>query len=286
MAGSRHPSCALCAGTAIAALVTACVPALAAEAPKRVVSMNLCTDEMAMLIAGPGQLYSVSYLASDPGSSVLADQAGAYLVNHGLAEEIFLMQPDLVIAGTYTTRTTVALLRRLGFRVEEFAPENSFDDVRANLKRMGDILGRQQRAGELVAELDAGLAGLEANKPPDKTVALYYANSYTSGSGTLADAIVKAAGLTNIGDTLGLTGTAKLSLELLLLANPDIIVNGDSHYPKPALAQENFVHPAYQALSGEKVAIPGKYTICGAPFMLEAARILQDAARKPEGAAP
>lgn len=286
MPGTRHLSCTLFAGTAIAALAAACAPARAADAPKRVVSMNLCTDEMAMLIAGPGQLYSVSYLASDPGSSVLADQAGAYVVNHGLAEEIFLMQPDLVIAGTYTTRTTVALLRRLGFRVEEFAPENSFDEVRVNLTRMGDILGRRQRAGELVAELDAGLARLAADKPPRKTVALYYANSYTSGSGTLADAIVKASGLTIIGDTLGLAGTTKLPLEQLLLANPDIVVDGDSRYAAPALAQENFVHPAYQALSGEKIAIPGKYTICGAPFTLEAARILQDAARKPEGAAP
>lgn len=271
-------------GTAFTILATSCVSALADGPPKRVVSMNLCTDEMAMLIAAPGQLYSVSYLASDQTSSAMADQAGGYVVNHGQAEEIFLMQPDLVIAGTYTTRTTVALLRRLGFHVEEFAPENSFDDVRANLVRMGDILSRQQRAGELVAELDAGLARLAAGKPPGKTVALYYANSYTSGSGTLADAIVKASSLINLGDTLGLTGMTKLPLELLLLANPAIVVDGDSRYAAPALAQENFIHPAYQSLSGDKIAIPGKYTICGAPFTLEAARILQEAARKPAGA--
>ncbi|TIO05975.1 ABC transporter substrate-binding protein [Mesorhizobium sp.] len=275
------------AGTALATLVMpCCAPALATEPPKRVVSMNLCTDQMAMLIAGPGQLYSVSYLAGDQSSSVLASQASGYVVNHGLAEEIFLMQPDLVIAGTYTTRTTVALLRRLGFRVEEFAPESSFDDVRANLRRMGDILQRQRRAAELVAELDAGLAKLAANAVPGKTVALYYANSYTSGSGTLADAIVKASGLTNIDDTLGLAGTVRLPLELLLVANPDLIVADDSRDEAPALAQENFVHPAYKALSGQKIAVPGKYTICGAPFTLEAARMLQDAARKSDGATP
>lgn len=284
MATASHSIRLMIAGAALAALAMACVSTHAAEPPKRVVSMNLCTDQLAMLMAGPGQLYSVSYLASDQGSSALADQAGAYVVNHGLAEEIFLMQPDLVIAGTYTTRTTVALLRRLGFRVEEFAPENSFDDIRASLTRMGEILGRQQRAAELVAELDAGLALLAATRTPDKTVALYYANSYTSGSGTLVDAIVKASGLTNIGDKLGLTGTTKLPLELLLLANPDIVVDGDSHYAKPALAQENFVHPAYQALSGQKLAVPSKYTICGAPFTLEAVRLLEDAEHAPADA--
>jgi iron complex transport system substrate-binding protein len=265
----------------IAILMFSACGAASAPQPKRVVSMNLCTDQIAMLIADEGQLHSVSYLASEP-ASVLAEQAGKYAVNHGLAEEIFLMQPDLVIAGTFSTRTTVDLLRRLGFRVEEFAPENSFDDVRANLKRMGAILGREQRAAELVAELDRGLAGLAANAVPQKSVALYYANSYTSGSSTLADAIVKASGLRNIGDALGFAGTARLPLELLLLADPDLIVAGDSPYEAPALAQENFVHPAYKAVArgDHTVTVPPKYTICGAPFTLEAVRILQDAARK------
>ncbi len=37
--------------------------------PERVVSVNLCTDQLAMLLAAPGQLISVSHLASDPLSS-------------------------------------------------------------------------------------------------------------------------------------------------------------------------------------------------------------------------
>jgi iron complex transport system substrate-binding protein len=258
----------------------------AVETPKHVVSMNVCTDQMAMLIASPDQLYSVSHLASDPNSSVLVDQASKFVINHGLAEEIFLMQPDLVIAGTYTTRTTVDLLRRLGFKVEEFAPENSFEEVRANLKRMGEILGREQRAAELIVELDRGLAELAGNPVPQRTVAPYYANSHTSGAGTLVDAIVKASGLTNIGDRLGFSGTVKLPLELLLLANPDLIAAGDGRHDAPALAQENFVHPAYKAVArgGREIVVPPRYTICGAPFTLEAARTLQDAARNlPEG---
>lgn len=259
--------------------------AMAAEAPRRVVSMNVCTDQMAMLVAAPGQLHSVSYLARDPATSVLAGQAAGYAVNHGLAEEIFLMHPDLVIAGTYTTRATVGLLRRLGIRVEEFAPESSIDDIRANLKRMGDILGRPQRAAELIGELDRGLAALDAQKPPRRTVALYYANSYTSGTGTLVDAVVKAAGLANIADELGLAGTVELPLELLVLAAPDLVAGDEGRYATPALAQENFVHPAYEALRAKArhVAVPSQYTICGGPFTLQAARILQDAARAPAG---
>ncbi len=36
------------------------------QAPRRVVSMNLCTDQLAILDARPGQLHSVSYLAKRP----------------------------------------------------------------------------------------------------------------------------------------------------------------------------------------------------------------------------
>jgi len=263
------------AGAALAALACG-----AHAAPKRVVSMNVCTDQMAMMIAADGQLHSVSYLAADPGTSVLAGEAGRYVVNHGLAEEIFLMQPDLVIAGTFSTRATVELLKRLGFRVEEFAPEATLDDVRANLTRMGEILGRRQRAAELVAELDAGLNAAGERQVPRRRVAIYSANSFTSGPGSLIDAIIAAAGLENIAGELGIVGSTQLPLEALVLSRPDLVIVGDRGYERPALAQQNFVHPAFRAIATpqKQVPLPGRLTICGGPFNLEAIRILQDAA--------
>ena len=49
--------------------------ATANEAPERVVSMNLCTDQLAMLLAGPGQLASVTYIATHPRASAMAEEA-------------------------------------------------------------------------------------------------------------------------------------------------------------------------------------------------------------------
>lgn len=271
---------------ALAGVVSGTIAPAIAEPPRRVVSMNVCTDQLAMLVAGEGQLHSVSYLASDPDTSVLSERAKGLAVNHGLAEEVFLMQPDLVLAGTYTTRSTVALLRRLGIRVEEFAPDSSIAEIRANLVRMGEVLERRERAAELVAELDNGVAELAARPASGKTVATYYANSYTSGAGTLVDDIVELSGLVNVGDRLGLTGTARLPLEMLVLAQPDLIAGGGERYEAPALAQENFVHPAYRAITamGKPIPVPARYTICGAPFTLEAARLLRNAAEDKDAA--
>ena len=268
----------------LVALALACLafplPAAAEEPPRRVVSMNVCTDQLAMMIAGEGQLHSVTFLASEPGTSVLAEEAAGYLPNQGQAEEIFLMQPDLVVAGTYTALHAVTMLRRLGFRVEQFAPDDSFDSIRANITRMGALLGREERARELVQELDQGLATLKRRDGPPLSVAIYSSNSYTSGKGSLSHAAIEAAGLTNVADALGIEGVARLPLEELVMAQPDLIIVGEKNYDTPALAQENFVHPAFRALtrSGRLVTIPERYWICGAPFTLEAVRLLNEAA--------
>ncbi len=259
------------------------VPALADEPPRRVVSMNVCTDQLAMLIAGEGQLHSVSALASDPRTSAMAGEARAFPANHALAEEIFLMQPDLVLAGTFSARATVGLLRRLGFRVEEFAPAGSFTDIRDHIARIGQLLHRQERAAELVSQLDEGLARLKAGPHSGRSIALYEPNSYTAGGGTLANEIFRAAGLVNIAEGLGITGSTRLPLEQLVMAKPDLIGRSSSDYGAPALAQENLVHPAFRALSGQEVIdLPVAKMICGAPFTLDAAFLLQDAAAKQE----
>jgi len=244
--------------------------------PSRVVSMNLCTDQLAMLIARPGQLHSVSYLASDADASVMADRAAEYTVNHGRAEEIFLMQPDLVIAGTFTTRATVRMLKKLGFRVEEFAPASSFSDIRANLRRMGQLLGQEQQAEQQIAAFDAALQR-HAHDPKERPLAaLYYANSYTSGSNTLADEVLAAAGVDNLGHQLGYRGTTKLPLEVLVMNTPDIVIGGRRYGDGYGHAYDNLVHPALEAIpsAGTSVSVPDKYWICGTPFTAEAVRIL------------
>ncbi|AHB48215.1 ABC transporter substrate-binding protein [Hyphomicrobium nitrativorans NL23] len=274
---------AIAALISAAALVVASLPLHAEAPPRRVVSMNLCTDQMAMLMAAPGQLHSVSHLARDPKSSVLPDEARRFVVNHGLAEEIFMMQPDLVLAGTFTSRASVAMLKRLGFRVEQFPPAYSFDEIREQIRRLGNLLGREKRAEELVEELDRRLAATPA---PDETAwrplaALHFANSYTVGSGTLSSEVVQRAGLENLGTRLGLSGTIRLPLEILVVSAPDLIVGGTRYESSaPALAYQTFEHPALSAiLQGRPMtAVPDRYWVCGAPFTAEAVRILADAA--------
>ncbi|MBJ6131292.1 ABC transporter substrate-binding protein [Ochrobactrum sp. Q0168] len=260
-------------------MVSVALSSAEAAPPQRVVSINVCTDQLAMLLAAPGQLQSVSHLSRDPQLSVLAGQAAQLPVNRAEAEEVFLLKPDLVLAGTFSSQVTVDLLRRLGLRVEQFAPARSFSDIETHLRRMGALLGREEQADAQIGSMRAGLAAIE--KPQHrKTVALYFANSYTSGRGTLIDEAVKRAGLDNIADRAGVNGPAALPLEMLVMEKPDMLVLSASERA-PALAFQNFQHPALRVLEREAKAItlPDNLTVCGGPFSVEAVAKLSEAAR-------
>ncbi|MEM8795630.1 MAG: ABC transporter substrate-binding protein [Pseudomonadota bacterium] len=248
------------------------------KAPARVVSMNLCTDQLAIMLSAPGQLLSVSYLARDETSSAMAKEAAAYPVNRGLAEEIFLLKPDLVIAGTFTTRATVGMLRRLGIPVVEFAPASSLDEIRERVAKMGTVLGREGEAESLLARFDADLDAARIETEERPRAATYYANSYTSGAGTLAHSVMEAAGLANIAIELGFNGGASLPLEQLVMERPDLIVTGRT-FETPALAQEILIHPALQAIRSETLRAPvaDRDWVCGTPFVIAAIKRLSAA---------
>lgn len=253
------------------ALFGAAAGPVRAEPPKRVVSINLCTDQLAMLTAAPGQLVSVSYFARDEGASALAEEASRIPVNHARAEEVYLLEPDLVLAGAYTDGATLDLLERLGVRVETFTPSGTFEEIRANIRRMGAVLEREAQAEALVSAFDARLETLaRARVAAPPLAALYYANNYSAGAGSLADEIVRAAGFRNLGREVGMFGVAKLPLEVLVMAAPDLVLGRDTWDRGPALAYEPLNHPALAAVSGGVAPLDSRYWLCGAPFTAQA----------------
>lgn len=257
--------------TLFAALVLTGAAAMVEAAPKRVVSVNLCTDQLALLLAAPGQIISLSRLSHDPDSSSMAEAARAYPTNGSGAEEVYLLKPDLVLAGTFTAPTTVQMLRDLGIEVELFAPARSLADVPGLLAQVGAALGREAEAEAMIAAFRAELARLSTAPERRPRAALYYVNSYTLGDRTLAGDILRAAGFDNIAAEAGLERGGTLELEQLILLAPDVIVSGRD-YPGQARAEEVLSHPALRALPGTRVAgtLTDRDWICGTPLVLGA----------------
>ncbi|MEM6375457.1 MAG: ABC transporter substrate-binding protein [Pseudomonadota bacterium] len=252
--------------------------ALAEDAPSRVVSMNLCTDQLAMLLAGPDQLHSVTYLAIDPRASAMVEEAEAYQINHGLAEEIYMMQPDLVIAGAFSTRATVAMLQRLDIPVVVFDPAYSLEDVRDRAMQMGEVLGRSEAAADLVQDFEARLAALRAEVATKPRAVLYYANGYTSGDQSLAGQILATAGFSNVAVEQGFNSGDKLPMEVLVLSDPDIAITSRP-YPGASRAEAILEHPAVTSFRAGRAAasMTDADWVCGTPYVLRAIEQLSKA---------
>jgi hypothetical protein len=67
----------------LAATVARVPSALSDEPPKRIVSLNLCTDQLVMMLVGPERIAAVSHMALDPKLSVLADTAADLPIIYG-----------------------------------------------------------------------------------------------------------------------------------------------------------------------------------------------------------
>lgn len=245
--------------------------------PQRIVSLNICTDQLLMLLVDDARIAGVSHLSHRDDTSVMAERARRLPVSYVQAEDIYLKQPDLVLTMSFGTGPQIEILRRLGLRVEVLTPASSFDDIRNNLRQLGAILGEAEKAIDLIAAFDARLSQAQATFQDTKrpVAGLNFANGFTAGRGTLADEIVRAAGLENLAGRYGLTGNARLPLELLVLGEPDLIVEGRSFDP-PSLAQMVFAHPALDHLkpTAGHAVVADRNWICGTPHVADAVETL------------
>lgn len=246
--------------------------------------MNLCADQYAMLLAAPGQLVSVSHVARDPLSSPLAHLAEGYPVNRGGAEEIFALRPDLVLANEWSDPATLAILRRLGIRVETFPIADRLDGIPAQLRAFGAVLGRAG-AGEVAAgAFEARLAGLAAQVPEGArpVAAIYQPNGYTPGEGGMSAQILEVAGFRNLASELGLTYGGFMPLEWLITSDPDLIVRG-ARYAGASRSEEMLDHPALRALRGAQASAQsdGDWG-CGTPLVLDAVERMIDLRKRME----
>lgn len=250
----------------------------AAAKPQRIVSLNLCTDQLVMQLAERRNIAAVTWLAADPASSAMASEVRGLSRIRGTAEEVVALRPDLIVAGPFSTRETVSLLRRLGYDVVEFAPASSLAAIRANIEAMGRALGEPERTAALLARFDARLAASAHDGKTRPLFADYGPNGYTSGSGTLIADLARHAGFAPLGERLRIAGMRQLPLEQLVLARPQLIDLGD-RAEAPALSNQIYQHPALARLvrGGRAIRIPSRLTACGTLRTLDALAMLANA---------
>lgn len=201
-----------------------------AAPPQRIVAGSLLAAEVLLAIAPRERLVGVHHLAADPLFSLVVDDVKGLPLVGAEPEQLLAAGPDLVICDAYTRPETLALLARAAVPVVTTGNPASFDDIAANVHRLGRVCHLDAGAEALVASMQQRLAALAARAPElaGWRVTNIAAGLHVHGRASLFDAVVGAAGARNVAAERGAGPFCKLDVETLLGWSPDAIVIGDA----------------------------------------------------------
>lgn len=252
--------------------------------PLRVMSVNQCTDQLVLALLPPERIASVSWLARDPGGSLMTRAAARVPVNHGFAEEVLEQRPDLVIAGSFTTPALRSLLARLGYPLLEVDEPSSIDDIRRVTRRIAAAVDERARGEALIADMDRTLATLARDPAPAVRVVAWDRSGFGAGAGSLYDALMTGAGARNLGRDVA--GMRRPDIETLLGANPTLLLQGS---PDAASLGDDVSHHRLvrRLWAGRTLIVPQRDYACGTPMIARAAvRLRRQLRAAPGGSGP
>lgn len=200
------------------------------EPPQRIASVTLGSDEILLEIIGPDRLLGVTYLATDPGISNVADQLDdiPYTDLSGDPEYLISLDADLVILAAYNNPAALDQLLDANVPVFVLAEFNTLDNVRANIRLLGRVTGEETRAEALITDMDIRLMAVqEAVAGQEPVRVLYYEpGGITYGPGSTVHEIITLAGGVNVIGEADLGPYPLVDTEFILSINPDVILLG------------------------------------------------------------
>ena len=250
--------------------------ATSAELP-RVASMNVCTDQLLLTLADPGQIVGLSRYSRDASQSWAAGEARRYRMLSGGAEDILIIQPDVVVASLFDKRSTRELLKEKGLRLAEFGVPRSLDEVKDQIREMGAIVQHPDRAAAEIGRLDAAITrAREAVANKRYRVLPLSRRGWVSGSESLLSSLLTEAGLFNAAGELGVAFGGFASLEAIVNLKPDFIVVSDAGDTAEDDGRAFLLHPALERFypPSKRIVVPDRLTVCGGVMLADALDVL------------
>jgi iron complex transport system substrate-binding protein len=202
---------------------------------QRVVSLAPSNTEILFAVGAGVQVVSRDEFSDYPPEAASLPSIGGSMGKYN-TEEIVNLKPDLVLASELNTAEQVKSLEDLGLTVFYLKNPNDLEEMYSNLQTVAQLTGHTQETATLIESLMKRVAAVTEKVgalPEDQKPLVFYEIDssdpnapYTSGPGTFIDYLIKEAGGKNAGDALG-APYGQLSLEQLLVENPDIILLGD-----------------------------------------------------------
>ena len=250
--------------------------------PKRIVSMNLCTDQLVIALADRAQIAGVTLNAADPGMSDEAPAARGLPRVGNSAEQVLAIDPDLVVGMPASGSAALAALAPRRYPLLDLETANRLDQIYRTIDQTAAAVGHPARGKTLIAAMERELASLP--KPGRGRVAAYYQRrGYMTGTGTLVDDMMRRVGLVNLAGQLGKPPLSHLSLEEMVAAQPDFLIVERATDAVNDQGSEMLHHPALSSIP--RISVREAWTVCGGPAYTKAARSIAAQIARHDGAA-
>jgi iron complex transport system substrate-binding protein len=186
-----------------------------------VLSLDQCADQFVLALSPRAAIAGLSTRADDADSRLRALAVGLPKRRVDL-ESALAARPQVVVRYWGGDPRLVRALESRGVQVVTVTEARSFSDVRANIRRVALALDQRTIGEALIVRMDQRLS--RAAGTWGGTRALYLTpGGATAGPGTLVDAILTAAGMTNAETR---SGFQTVSLEQMALTRPPALVLG------------------------------------------------------------
>lgn len=249
-------------------LAAAC-PQIANATPRRIVSINLCADQLLLALASRDQIAGVSPLAADPDNSYLGSRAKTIPSVRGNAESLLRLNADLVLLGSYDRPHALAMLERRNIAFLVIKPWTSLDQGRAQINRVAATLGRAENARTLQAAIDAEagkLAALAKSSEGRASVLILQRRGFVDRHSLVAQ-LIQMAGLRFPDTDRPAFGGGTASLEEIIRWRPDFLVVDTLNDRPSDRGEAKLIHPALLRLypPERRLLVPAKLSVCGGP---------------------
>jgi len=240
-----------------------------AKRPQRIVSLNLCADQYLLELADRDQIAGLTRNADDPDMSAAAARAAGLNIMGTSAEELLVLDPDLIIGIPAKRGSMMAAVAQRDYTVLDLKSAASYADIVAQIREVAAAVGHVERGEALIARMNRDLATLPKAKAAG-VAAYYQRRGYMTGTGTLIDDVMTRIGLTNLAARLDKPALSQLSLEEMVAAQPDYLIVESATDRMTDQGTEMLHHPALKDIP--RLSIPQAWTVCGSPAYVQAAR--------------
>ena len=237
--------------------------------PKRIASLNLCTDELLLSLADPDQIISLTWLAREESLSAFFEPARPYHQNNGRASDVISLNPDLVFLSEFFPANALGILETVGIKSVVVPEPRTTKQLLENIRVMSSAIDQDKKGEKLISLFSSRLKSIAEGTSRQKTSALLLSPGIASfGSSAVKIEILKMLNIRVLNQEKPSLANRYVSIEELTRSSPDFIIVDKYAGDYPSVSEEIIRHPLIQS-SLNTIEVEAKDWLCSTHNLLD-----------------